>query len=46
MNFETIKQNFERGLWPRQMVSMAVIKGIISPEQYKEITGDIYADQK
>ena len=43
MNFETIKKNFERGLWSRQMVKMAVRKGIITKEQYAEITGEVYA---
>jgi len=43
MNFETIKKNFERGLWSRQMVKMAVRKGIITKEQYAEITGEAYA---
>ena len=42
MNFETIKKNFERGLWTAQMVKMAVRKGVITKEQYTEITGKIY----
>lgn len=43
MNFETIKKNFERGLWSAPMVKTAVRKGIITKEQYKEITGKEYA---
>lgn len=43
MNFETIKKNFERGLWSAVMVKMAVRKGIITKEQYQEITGQAYA---
>lgn len=43
MNFETIKKNFERGLWSAIMVKMAVRKGIITKEQYQEITGKKYA---
>lgn len=43
MNFETIKKNYERGLWSVSMVKMAVRKGIITKEQYKEITGKDYA---
>lgn len=39
MSFENIKRNFERGLWNAQMVAMAVTKNVITPEQYKEITG-------
>lgn len=43
MNFETIKKNFERGLWSAVMVKMAVRKGVITKEQYQEITGQAYA---
>lgn len=43
MNFETIKRNYERKLWTKQMVKMAVRKGIITKEQYTEITGEAYA---
>ena len=39
MNYETIKKNFERKLWSAAMVKMAVRKGIITKEQYTEITG-------
>lgn len=39
MNYETIKKNFERGLWNVAMVRMAVKKGVITREQFKEITG-------
>lgn len=42
MNYEIIKKNFERGLWSAPMVKMAVRKGIITREQYKEITGQDY----
>ena len=42
MNFETIKRNFERGLWNKTMVKMAVRKGVISKEQYKQIVGEDY----
>lgn len=42
MNFETIKKNFERGLWNKQMVKMAVRKGVITKDQYQEITGETY----
>ena len=40
MNYETIKRNFDRGLWNAAMVAMAVRKGIITLEQYAEITGN------
>ena len=42
MNYETIKRNYERGLWNKQMVKMAVRKGIITKAQYEEITGEKY----
>ena len=43
MNFETVKRNYERKLWTKQMVRTAVRKGIITKEQYTEITGEAYA---
>ena len=43
MNFETIKKNYDRGLWNAAMVKTAVRKGVITKEQYKEITGKTYA---
>lgn len=42
MNYETIKRNFDRGLWSTAMVKMAVRKGIITKEQFTEITGKEY----
>ena len=42
MNYETIKKNFDRGLWNTAMVRMAVRKGVITKEQFKEITGKDY----
>ena len=40
MTFEQIKKNFERKLWNKQMVKVAVVKGVITTEQYEEITGE------
>ena len=42
MNFETVKRNYERKLWSKAMVKMAVRKGIITKEEYAEITGEDY----
>lgn len=42
MNYETIKKNYDRGLWNKSMVKTAVKKGVITTEQYKEITGEEY----
>lgn len=43
MNYETIKRNFDRGLWNDAMVKMAVRKGVITREQFRDITGKEYA---
>ena len=43
MNFETVKKNFDRGLWSAAMVKTAVRKGIITREQYTAITGKAWA---
>lgn len=42
MNFQTIKKNYDKGLWNGAMVGMAVRKGVITREQYQEITGKAY----
>lgn len=42
MSFERIKYYFEAGLWSIPMVKMAVRKGVITKDQYKEITGEDY----
>lgn len=42
MNYSIIKKNFERGLWSKAMVKMAVRKGIITAGEYAEITGEAY----
>lgn len=42
MNFETIKKNYDRKLWSRAQVRVAVKKGVISAAEYKEITGEQY----
>ena len=42
MTFETVKRNYQRGLWNVQMVRLAVKKGVITREQFKEITGQEY----
>ncbi len=43
MNFDAIRKNYIRGLWSAAMVRTAVRKGVITPEQYREITGEEYA---
>lgn len=43
MNFKMIKKNYDKGLWSKQMVKIAVKKGVITKEEYKEITSEEYA---
>lgn len=40
LDFETIKNFYERGLWSSQLVEMSVKKGILSEEQVKEILSE------
>ena len=42
MNYEIVKKNYEKGLWTKQLVRMAVKKGVITQKQYKEIVGEDY----
>lgn len=42
MTYELVKRNFDRGLWTANMVRLAVRKGVITKEQFKEITGQDY----
>lgn len=43
MSYERVKYYFEAGLWSKPMVKMAVRKGIITKEQYADITGEEFA---
>lgn len=43
MSYERIKYYYEAGLWSKPMVKMAVRKGIITKDEYREITGEAYA---
>lgn len=40
MSFERVKYYYDAGLWSKPMVKMAVKKGVITKEQFKEITGE------
>lgn len=40
MNYKIIKSNFDKGLWTKEMVEVAVRKGIITKSQYTQIIGD------
>ncbi len=42
MTYEIIKRNYDRGLWTKQMVKIAVKKGLITAEEYETIVGEPY----
>ena len=42
MTYEMVKRNFDRKVWNAAMVRKAVEKGVITPEQFLEITGEAY----
>jgi len=42
MTFEKIKNYYDKGLWTKDMVRNAVVKGKITEAQYKLITGEDY----
>ena len=41
--FDKVKKYFDRGLWSLKMVRDAVVKGWITAEEFKTITGEVYA---
>lgn len=43
MSFEMVKRNYDKKLWSVAMVKVAVKKGVITKEQFKEITGEEYS---
>lgn len=42
MNFDTIKRNYDKKLWSKAQVRVAVKKGVIDASEYQEITGEAY----
>lgn len=42
MSYERVKYYYKAGLWSKPMVKNAVRKGVITKEQYEEITGEEY----
>lgn len=40
--FEKVKKYFENGLWNVQRVANAVVKGWITVDEFREITGVVY----
>ena len=43
-NYEKIKKWYDQGLWTKQQVAQAVVKGQITVAEYEEITGEPYSD--
>lgn len=42
--FEKVKNYYDRGLWNIERVRNAVVKGWITAEEFKEITGQNYEE--
>lgn len=40
--YEKVKKYYDKGLWKIQAVRNAVVKGWITEEEFKEITGEDY----
>lgn len=40
--FNLVKKYYEQGLWSKRRVHDAVLKGWITADEYKEITGEEY----
>lgn len=43
-NYEKIKKYYDNGLWNKARVKNMVAKGIITEEEYQEITGEEYRE--
>ena len=43
-NYNKIKRYYDKGFWNIEMVKNAVVKGWITEEEYKEITGEEYVE--
>jgi len=41
-NFDKVKKYYDQGLWGINKVRQAVVKGWITEEEFKEITGQDY----
>ena len=42
MDKKTVISNYKRGLWGISLVRVAVKKGILTKEEFKELTGQDY----
>ena len=43
-NYEKVKRYYGMGVWTKKMVCNAVAKGWITPEDYKELTGEEFQE--
>lgn len=41
-HFKKVKGYYDSGLWSIERVRNAVVKGWITAEEYKDITGEVY----
>lgn len=41
--FNLVKEYYDEGRWKKKAVRNAVAKGWITADEYKEITGEVYA---
>jgi len=42
LNFAKLKGYYDDGYWTKEMIAMGVVKGKITADEYKTITGDDY----
>ncbi len=42
--YEKVKEYYDGGYWSKDRVKRAVVKGWITANEYKEITGEEYAE--
>lgn len=43
-DFEKIKKYYDNGLWNKARVKNMALKGIITEEEYREITGEEFGE--
>lgn len=44
-NFNKVKDYYDRGLWDKNRVANAVLKGWITADEYEEIVGEVYTGE-
>lgn len=44
MDFRRVKKNYDTGLWNKEMVKTAVLKGVITKSEYVDITKEEYKE--